>query len=190
MIKKYYLPFNLAADVNYLYIFSLYDLAEYSKENKRRETIHYNSITGLADSLSISRSTLNRLLEKPVYKLFFSIDKEKKEILLYNNFGNDVKEKNFVVLTDEEVSFLRKQNDSLLCRYFIYLKKFCGIAKSKGSKQDFTAKQFLSSIGYSTTSGANLSKISYYNKLLSDNGFISISSYRDESGHTRNIYST
>jgi hypothetical protein len=31
MIKKYYLPFNLAADVNYLYIFSLYDLAEYSK---------------------------------------------------------------------------------------------------------------------------------------------------------------
>jgi hypothetical protein len=108
MIKKYYLPFNLAADVNYLYIFSLYDLAEYSKENKRRETIHYNSITGLADSLSISRSTLNRLLEKPDYKLFFSIDKEKKEILLYNNFGNDVKEKNFVVLTDEEVSFLRK----------------------------------------------------------------------------------
>jgi hypothetical protein len=51
---------------------------------------------------------LNRLLEKPDYKLFFSIDKENKEILLYNNFSNDVKEKNFVVLTDEEVSFLRK----------------------------------------------------------------------------------
>lgn len=184
MIKKYYLPFVIAANVNYLYLFSLYDLAEYNAENKRRDTIHYQSITGLAADLSLSRSTLQRLLYNPAYEHFFSWNKEKKEIVLQN----DITGKSFILLTDKEVSFLRQQNDNLLCRYYIYIKKFSGIAKNAGKKQDFTAKQFLTSIGYCTSSHNNLNKISSYNRLLVDNGFITISSYRDQQGYTRNIY--
>lgn len=192
MIKKYYLPFDISADVNYLYLFSLYDLADYNTENKRRDIIHYKSLTWLAEMLSISRSTLNRLLNNPAYKSFFSQDKVKQEITLHNNFKKQNKEKgkSFILLTNKEVSFLRKQNDNLLCRYYIYIKKFCGIAQKNRNKQDFTAKQFLSAIDYCTTSNSNLDKIANYNKLLVEYGFISITVYRDQQGRTRNIYNT
>lgn len=31
MIKKYYIPFNIKANINYLYLFSLYDIAAYNE---------------------------------------------------------------------------------------------------------------------------------------------------------------
>jgi len=62
------------------------------------------------------------------------------------------------------------------------------LAKKAGIKQDFTAKQFLSAIGYSIKSQSQLDKISSYNNKLKEYGLISITTYRDELGHTRNVY--
>lgn len=44
MRKKYYLPYNPTAKVNYLYLFALADLAEYSPTEKVYDTINYTSI--------------------------------------------------------------------------------------------------------------------------------------------------
>lgn len=74
--------------------------------------------------------------------------------------------------------------------YYIYIKYYCSLAKKAGIKQDFTAKQFLSTIGYSIKSQSQIDKISTYNNILKKEGFISITSYKDELGHTRNIYTT
>ena len=70
------------------------------------------------------------------------------------------------------------------------LKYYCSLAKKSGTKQDFTAKQFLSTIGYSTKSQSQLDKISSYNTKLKEQGLITITTYRDELGRTRNIYKT
>ena len=85
---------------------------------------------------------------------------------------------------------MRQEEDNLLCKYYIYLKYYCSLAEKAGTKQDFTAKQFLSAIGYSTNSQSQLDKISSYNKKLKEKGLIIITTYRDELGHTRNIYKT
>ena len=59
----------------------------------------------------------------------------------------------------------------LLCKYYIYLKYYCSLAKKAGIKQDFTAKQFLTAIGYSTKSQKQIDKISTYNKKKHRNPF-------------------
>ena len=64
------------------------------------------------------------------------------------------------------------------------------LANKVGTKQDFTAKQFLSAIGYSTKSQSQIDKISTYNNKLKKQGLILITPYKDELGHTRNIYKT
>ena len=91
-------------------------------------------------------------------------------------------------LTENEVKLLQAQNDNLLCKYYIYMKYYCSLAQLAGTKQDFTAKQFLASIGYSINSNSQLDKISGYNSLLKEKGLISIDTYRDDQGHTRNRY--
>jgi len=189
-MKVYYLHFNPKADVNYLHLFSLYDLADYNPATKAYDTITYTSIPKLAALLPYSNSTLNRLLANDKYKDFISIDKDNRVITLNSSVIKGSNNNCFVRLTKKEIAYLRQEKDNLLCKYYIYLKYYCYIAEKAGTKQDFTAKQFLSAIGYSTNSQSQLDKISSYNKKLKEMGLISITTYRDELGHTRNIYKT
>jgi hypothetical protein len=139
--------------------------------------------------MGISKSTLDRIIKSAEYRDFFTIDKTDKTIILHNDFHTK-RGIPFIKLTKEEIYFLIRENDNLLCKYFLYLKYYCGIAKHNKTEQDFTAKQFLSAFGYSEKSNNYLDKISSYNKLLVERGYISIKKYRDELGHTRNIYIT
>lgn len=189
-MKIYYLNFIPKADINYLHLFSLYDLADYNTASKAYDTITYTSISKLAELLPFSYSTLNRILSNDEYKDFLSINKKDKKIILNCSVIKESNNNCFVRLNDIEVNFLYKQNDNLLCKYYIYLKYYCSLSQKFGKKQDFTAKQFLSTIGYSIKSQSQLDKISNYNNMLKDEGFISITSYKDNLGHTRNIYTT
>jgi hypothetical protein len=47
-MKIYYLNFNPQADVNYLHLLALYDLAQYNPATKAFDTITYNSISKLS----------------------------------------------------------------------------------------------------------------------------------------------
>lgn len=189
-MKIYYLHFKPDADVNYLHLFSLYDLADYNPATKAYDTINYTSIPKLAALLPYSNSTLNRLLANDEYKDFLTIDKDKRVITLNSSVIKESNNNCFVRLTDKEVAYLRQEQDNLLCKYYIYLKYYCSLAEKAGTKQDFTAKQFLSAIGYSTNSQSQLDKISSYNKKLKEQGLILITTYRDELGHLRNCYKT
>lgn len=188
-MKIYYLNFKPQADVNYLHLLALYDLAQYNPASKAFDTITYNSISKLALSLPFSSATLNRILANDEYKHFLSIDKKNRTIKLNCSVIKGSNNNCFVRLTEKEVKLLQEQNDNLLCKYYIYMKYYCSLAQLAGTKQDFTAKQFLASIGYSINSNSQLDKISSYNSLLKENGLISIVTYRDEQGHTRNSYS-
>ena len=187
-MKIYYLNFKPDADVNYLHLFSLYDLADYNPATKAYDTIHYTSIPKLAALLPYSASTLNRILANNEYKHFITIDKQDRVITLNSSVIKGSNNNCFVRLSDKEVSFLRKEQDNLLCKYYIYLKYYCSLAKKAGTKQDFTAKQFLTAIGYSTKSQSQIDKVSAYNNKLKEQGLIIINSYKDDLGHTRNIY--
>ena len=84
--------------------------------------------------LNISASTMNRLIKIKDYNKFFSIDKDNKTITLNNNF-NKTNEENknipFVLLNEKQVKLLYHYKSNLLCKYFIYIKYFCGYSKSK-----------------------------------------------------------
>lgn len=188
-MKHYYIPFDLSANINYLYLFSLYDIAEYNEKNNTFDTIHYKSIKQLAEMLNISASTMNKIIKDKEYNNFLSIDKENKKIILNNNFNKtntENKNKPFILLNDIQVKVLSHYKDNLLCKYFIYIKYFCGYSKSK--QQDFTAKQFLQFCGYSIKSNDNITRISNYNNILTRNKLIKIQHYTDDLGHLRNIY--
>ncbi len=189
-MKNYYLHFTPDADVNYLHLFSLYDLADYNPATKAYDTINYTSIPKLAALLPYSAATLNRLLANDEYKDFLTIDKGNRVITLNSSVIKGSNNNCFVRLSDKEIAYLRQEEDNLLCKYYIYLKYYCSLAKKSGTKQDFTAKQFLSTIGYSTKSQSQLDKISSYNTKLKEQGLITITTYRDELGRTRNIYKT
>lgn len=189
-MKIYYLNFNLKSNINYLHLFALYDLAEYNPNTKAYDTIIYTSISKLAELLPFSTSTLNRILSDNEYNSFLSIDKNNKRITLNCSMIKGSNNNCFVRLLNNEVSYLQKEKDNLLCKYYIYIKYYCSLANKLGIKQDFTAKQFLSSIGYSIKSQSQIDKISEYNNKLKEQGLITIKSYTDELGHTRNIYNT
>lgn len=188
-MKNYYINFVPEAKVNYFYLFSLIELADYRAETKAFDTIKYQSVSKLAEMLMLSPSTVRRIMQGDEYKLFLSVDTKEKEIILNNSVIKGSNNNRFVCLSDKEVSFLRKYNDNLLVKYYLYLKYYCGFAAKANIKQDFTAKQFLSAIGYSVKSNSQIDTISSYNQLLANNGFIKIDKYTDELGHTRNIYS-
>ena len=185
-MKIYYIKFNAQAEINYLHLFAIYDLSTYSPETKAYDTINYTSMTKLADMLPFSGSTLNRIISNDAYKDYLSIDKKNKVIKLNSSVIEGSGIKSFVRLTEKEVSFLRMANDNLLCKYYVYMKYYCGACKNTG--QNFTAEQFLTNCGYSVKANSNFDDLSRYNSLLEEAGFISITRYRDDDKHRRNIY--
>ena len=185
MKKYYYLRFRPTANIDYLYLLSFYDLADYNEESKVFDTIYYPSVRVLAESLNVSTATVNRILSNPEYNDFMRIDKPNKTITLCNSFVRGQSEQ-FIRLTADEVKLIREVNTNLFAKYLIYLKYYCGYSKDKNT--DFTAQQFLSACGYSVKSNATLDTISRYNGLLVDRGLIKIQKYRDDKGHTRNRF--
>lgn len=196
-MKQYYIPYTPGEKkFNYLPILYLYKIAEYNKETKTYNKIAMRTLGELAEKINnafgtsvISKSTLSRVLNDERYKNFLSYDRERKEIILQNDFRSkpgEKKKQSFIVLSEMEFDFLAKSQDSLLIQYFFYLRYFCGISKSK--KTDSTAKQFLAACGYSATSGNYISRISEYNSLLSSSGFLTIQKIREQ-GKERNLYS-
>ena len=189
-MKHYYIRYEPRADINYIYLLYLYSLCEYNTTTKCFDTINYTSIRALEKAItdkfgkgSISVSVLNRVLNDERYREYLTVDKEKKQIQIHNDIRGI---SSFVVLTNREVEVLLKEKDNLLVKYYLYIKHFCGKVKDK--KQDFTAKQFLSYCGYSDKSNNYISKISGFNGILQDKRLIKIDTYRDNLGHTRNVY--
>ena len=194
-MRNYYIRYDPEAGINYLYLFMLYGIADYDKTKRRYEVITYNSVKQLAAKLqesygdrAFSYATLSRLLNNTAYSDYFTV--EGKAIKLNNNFSNSTNTEKapFVVITSEEADFLIEQHDSLLAAYYCYLKYYCGLAAKGGFKQDFTARQFLLSVGLSADNHNNLSRISSYNTLLVNAGLVQIDKYRDSNGNERNIY--
>lgn len=189
-LKNYYIPFLPLADINYYYLFSLYDLAQYRKELNAYDYLKIKSYNALANEIGISESTARRMLtEYEDYKNFFNYNKETKEIILLNKFARSAgNNKPFVLLIDKEIDFLRKHQylGNLLPKYLIYLKYACGHSKTKIA--NFTIPQFLEATGYAKTK-AYADKISSFNTLLVSNEFIKINKFLDSNiGHYRNAY--
>lgn len=181
---KYYIPFVPEVDVNYIYLFKLYQNAVYNRETKCYDTIVYNTNNKLAEMLDLSESTIKRMLKDSRYNYFFTVNRKDKTIIL----NNDVRANGlpFVCLDKYEVFFLCDRGENLLCKYLLYIKYYCGY--SKNGETDFTAGQMLTACGYSANSGY-ISKLSEYNRLLKDMKYIAIKKKRDNNGHLRNIYS-
>lgn len=185
-MKHYYIPFIPKAEIDYLHLFELMEQADYTPSTKAYDTISYISISKLAEKLSFSRATLDRILNGDKYKAYLTADKEKKIIKLNTSFKAGSITQPFVCLTETEISFLRKHHDNKLCNYLIYMKYYCGVCKNIG--QNFTAEQFLTNCGYSTKANSNYDDLSRYNKLLEDAGIITIIRYRDDDKKKRNTY--
>ena len=80
MRDKYYFPFVPDAKVNYLFLFALWDRAEYNPPRRCYDTVRYSSITELANELKFPVSTVRKYLNDERYKDFFSVDKKEKVI--------------------------------------------------------------------------------------------------------------
>ena len=111
-MKHYYIPFIPKAEINYLHLFELMEQASYSPSTKAYDTISYKSIAKLAEKLSYSSATLDRMLSGDKYSLYLSADKENKIIKLNTAFNRGNITQPFVCLTDTEISFLRMWLDS------------------------------------------------------------------------------
>lgn len=189
-VKQYYLPYDQSIDVNYIYVLIFYSIAKYNKQTKRFDTINYSTQKELLDlineriavyGLSISASTLSRILKDSKYKSFFSVDTKEKKITL----NNDIQNKAFVKLSQKEVDLILETDEELFSKYLMYLKYYASISSSK--KTDPTAKQFLAATGYSVKSSYD-SKLSEYNRKLTDREIVKIDKSRDNNGHERNSY--
>lgn len=189
-MKRYYLPFDPSANVNYFFLFELIEKAEYNAETKAFDTIPYVSIKKLADQLTFSQTTLNRIISNDAdnhYKRFVTADRQNKKIIINNSFSNSKEDRQpFVVLTTDEVELLKSSYDNLFCRYLMYVKYYCGYSKTKST--DFTANQFLNACGYSASSNSNKGNLTLYNNIMVKNGLLKIERYTDDLGHLRNRY--
>lgn len=186
-MKYYYLPFLPKAKINYLHLFSLYQIADYRKETKAFDYIKYNSMQEIVQLTGISTATLSRILKSEEYSGFLLADTKNKTIILKSNFAGK-KKIPYIRLTQEEVKLIIDEVDeqnSLFAKYLIYMKYYCGLTKNN---TDFTAEQFLSACGYSTKSNDYKSRISQYNIILEKAKIIKIERYRDSLGHSRNRY--
>lgn len=190
-----YIYYSDSATVDYLFLLALYSIAKSNNVSKLKDTINYKSLRELSELLkqanyNISTATLNRILNNRIqeYKEYFSYNKGNKTITLNIDFRNNKSQSKrpFITLNAEEVKFLISQSDNLLCKYYFYIKYYCGKSKCKSS--DFTAKQCLDTIGYSIHNNKYISKLSQYNNLLVDRKLIKIEKYRDSNGHERNRY--
>lgn len=192
MIYIYYCD---SADIDYIFLLALYKIAKSNNTTKLKDTIQYKSLRDLQEQLTqanykISTAKIDRILKHKIqdYKEYFIYNNEQKTIKLLNDFRNiDTKSKRaFITLSAEQVEFLINSKNNLLCKYYLYIKYYCG--KSKTNTTDFTIKQFLSAVGYSTNSNNNISKISELNGILQQNNMIKIQKYKDTQGHERNLY--
>ena len=190
MLRHFYIRYEPKANINYIYLFYLYSLAEYNTSTNLFDTVSYKSVRALQRLIverfgkgSISPSSLCRLLKDDRYRNYIKVDTEHNRIALQTaTKGMPC----FVVLTKREIDFLIDKKDNLLAKYYLYLKHFCG--RGAVGTQDFTIKQFLKYCGYSDKSNSYVSLVSSYNTLLVENGFIRIENYTDEQGRTRNCY--
>ena len=196
--NKYYLPFIPQADINYIYLFYLYGIAERNNADIK-EKIDYKSIVKLLGKINKDKdkelmkySTLQRMLldKDEKYKDFFSIVKLPNGLnrIYLNNYFRHTEQKKvppFVVLNPKTYNLLIQQKNNLLAKYTVYMKYMCGAC---GGKSDFTANQFLSAIGYCAKSNTLKGMISGFNQLLEEHKIISIQRNRLEDGKRRNIY--
>lgn len=191
-MKKFYIPYDEKADINYPYLIQFYLSANYSKSRKSFDEITYTTLDNLTQQLNahindkskyISKATVSRILNNQNYDAYLQINKQEKTIIIKNQIKNNNK---FIVLNSIEANLIVQSRDNLLAKYILYLKYYCGYSSSK--KIDTTAKQFLEACGYSTRSNSYISKLSEYNNLLVSNNIITIEKYRDNNGHERNIY--
>lgn len=188
-----YIPYkDDVKQINMLFVFCLYGISQYNKETKCIDKIIYSSLSDLSQqiktkfNISFSVSQLSKLLrETDKYNFYFSVNPEEKKIILNNNFRKKNKVR-YVNLDNNILNTIIKENDSLLCKYCLYLYYYCGFSKDK--KTDSTAEQILSKMGYSN-SGNNKTKLSCFNSFLLDNKIIKINYIRDNNGHLRNVYS-
>lgn len=196
-MRQYYIPYYPGVKkYNYLPVLCFWLIADYNKESKLYDKVQFANLEELAGRIEakagkkiLSKSSLSRVLNDEAYKNYFSYDKERKEIILKNNFRSQPGAKenqSFVVLSAFEISFLVESQDCLLIQYFLYLRYYCGISKSKTT--DSTARQFLSACGYCENSNNYLAKVAGYNKTLSATGLLSIKKTRDSNGRERNEY--
>lgn len=121
-MKQYFIPFDPGwKKPKYNYILYLYLIAEYNTETKLYNTIHYKSLDELAVRINekaggesrVSKATLSRFLNDPGKTTFFEIDKDRKVIILKNDFKRKNKEEEsrpFVILNEREFDFLIVQN--------------------------------------------------------------------------------
>ena len=194
-MRKYYITYNEKTKINYCFLFALYTIAERDITNRLYNTITYTSLNDLKDKINnkcgykISTSSISRYIKNEIYLPYFSKSEKENKIILNVDFkkscaasGNN----KFITLTDNEILFMIQQNDNMLCKYYLYLKYYCGYNKSKST--DTTANQILNAIGYSSNCGNNKYSLCKYNSLLLDNGFINIRNYTDNKGYCRNIY--
>ena len=182
----YYIYYEATSKINYIYLLYLYGVAQYNKETKHSDLIEYKTLEDLADRINkrfkdqesrskyngVSASSLSKILNNKDYENYLFYDKENKKIIIKNNFKQSEIKRSFITLTEKEFILLTTEKDLLLCRYLFYLKYFIGFSKNK--MIDTTAKQFLSALGYSITSGSNLTLISYFNNLLQEKEIIKI----------------
>ena len=194
-MKTYYINYDEKANINYCFIFALYQLAERNQKERIDNIITYKNQKELADRIkekcnySISNSTISRILNDTEYNNYFTVIKAENTIILNNNFKKGKAASNkFITITDKEITFLLQQDSKLLNKYYLYLKYYCGHTKSK--RIDTTANQILSAIGYSNNCGNNKDKLCKYNSLLQKSGFINIEKIKDNKGYCRNIYNT
>ena len=199
-MRTYYIAYDEQTNINYHYIFLLHKIAQVNNGNRLYNTIKYNSMKELAESMNnkyrdivgdsntcfVSISTLSRVINSDKEEKYFT--HRDNTIILNNNFSNSKTngKAKFITLTDKELNFLLLQKNKMLTKYYLFMKYNCGY--SGINKADFTAEQFLQASMYSTKSNSTLSNISNYNRLLEENNFISISKFRFN-GKERNCYS-
>lgn len=171
----YYIPYNLDKNksneekTNYQFILSLYLLAKRNPKDKLNNRITYTSIKNLCQTIkdtcgfTIGEKTASKIINSKTHQCYFIHIKETKTIELKNNFKGKTNSK-FITLNRNELLFLIEQKSELLCKYYFYIKYYCGFCKVKNV--NFTAKQFLSYIGYSINSNNYISKLSQFNTLL------------------------
>lgn len=112
-MKTYYINYDEKANINYCFLFALFNIAERNKKERIDNIITYNSLKELSDRIkkqcnySISASTISRILKNNSYLPYFTRYEKDNIIILNNNFKKGKAASNkFVILTDKEISFL------------------------------------------------------------------------------------
>ena len=193
MYNIYYIPYEINADINYIYLLYLYGIAKRDQGKRIKSIIEFNTFEELQNTInekyginSISVSTLRRIVNNDNYNKFFTYSRSNgiHRIELNNVFSNG-KNISFVRLIPDIYNLILAERDNLLAKYIIYLIHSCGIT---GNNTDFTANQFLLSCGYSIKSNSYHSKLSTYNKLLKDKNIINITCRLEAGNRKRNTY--